>query len=147
MKPKTIGIVGGAGPLAGALLFERVLTLANRQYDCYRDSDYPEVLVISFPFSEMLTSKKDDALLTKELSQCLNHLRDQGAEVLGIACNTLHNFLDPKDDQDDLLHLPRLVANELTVEEIPLVLCTTTSRKFQMHRSFFACVYPDDVIQ
>lgn len=147
MKPKTLGIVGGAGPLAGAYLLERVLVLSNRQYGCYRDADYPQILLNSFPFSDMLTAEKDDSLLKTELSFCLDQLRSQGAEVIAIACNTLHNFLDLDQDQEDLLNLPRLLGEALRSEESPLVFCTTTSREKEMHKKFFDCTYPEPSIQ
>lgn len=147
MKPKIIGIVGGAGPLAGANLLERVFMLSNRRYGCYRDADYPQVLLNSFPFSDMLTSEKDTLLLKAELSLSLNQLRAQGAEVLAIACNTLHNFLDADQDREDLINLPRQLGEELRSEKMPLVLCTTTSRENNMHRNFFECSYPEPSIQ
>ncbi len=147
MRPKTIGIIGGAGPFAGARLFEQVLALSNRQFECYRDADYPQVLINSYPFSDMLSSNKDNALLRKELSKCLNSLRSQGAEVLAIACNTLHNFLDPNEKFEELIQLPGVLSGEFRSEEIPLVLCTTTSRQFEMHRKFFNCSYLSPEIQ
>lgn len=147
MKPKIIGIVGGAGPLAGACLLERVLILSNRRYGCYRDADYPQVLLNSFPFSDMLTSKKDNMLLKAELRLSLNQLRAQGAEVLAIACNTLHNFLDADQDREDLINLPRMLGEELCLEEMPLVLCTTTSRENNMYKKFLECSYPEPSIQ
>lgn len=147
MKPKIIGIVGGAGPFAGASLLEQVLKLSNRQYGCYRDEDYPQVLLNSFPFSDMLTSSRDNALLRGELSLSLNQLRAQGAEVLAIACNTLHNFLDESEDREDLINLPRMLGETLRSVEAPLVLCTTTSRENTLHRNFFMCSYPDPLTQ
>ena len=94
MRPKTIGIIGGAGPLAGALLLERILSLSMSLYGCYRDADFPKVVLISFPLSEMLSADVDEAQLRRELKQCLYQLRAQGASVIAIACNTLHAFLD-----------------------------------------------------
>ncbi len=80
MKPKCIGIVGGAGPLAGALLLERILSLSSQIYDCYRDADFPKVFLLSFPFSEMLT-ELDRMQLEQEVSECLQELRKNGASV------------------------------------------------------------------
>lgn len=147
MKPKIIGIVGGAGPLAGASLLERVLTLSNRQYGCYRDADYPQILLNSFPFSDMLTAEKNSALLRSELSLSLTQLRAQGAEVLAIACNTLHNFLDADQDFGDLVNLPRVLGQQFRSEEVPLVLCTTTSRESGVHKKHFECTYPELSVQ
>lgn len=143
MKPKSIGIVGGAGPLAGAFLLERILSISNKKYGCYRDSDFPKIFLISFPFSEMLSPIFDNAKICGELSECLNQLRNSGASILAIACNTLHAFLDEKDELEDLIHLPRVLAKEIPSFEKPLVLCTSTSTKFGLHKRFFPCTYPD----
>lgn len=142
MKPKSIGIVGGAGPLAGAFLLERVLSLSNKRYGCYRDSDFPKIFLINFPFSEMLSPTINTTKLRDELSTCLNQLRNNGASVLAIACNTLHAFLDEQDELDDLIHLPRVLAKEIPPLEKPLVFCTSTSTQFGLHKRFFPCTYP-----
>lgn len=143
MKPKSIGIVGGAGPLAGVFLLERILSLSNKKYGCYRDSDFPKIFLISFPFSEMLSPIVNTAKLREELSDCLNQLRNNGASVLAIACNTLHAFLDEENELDDLVHLPRVLAKVIPTSEIPLVFCTSTSTQFGLHKRFFSCTYPD----
>lgn len=142
MKPKPIGIVGGAGPLAGSLLLERVLTLSGTLYGCRKDADYPKVTLLSYPFSEMLTTTTNIPRLRSELRECLNQLRGGGASVLAIACNTLHAFLD-ESDLVGLVHLPRETAAEIPSSDVPLVLCTTTSALFSVHKEFFPCMYPD----
>lgn len=149
-KPKPIGILGGAGPLAGAFLLDRVLSLCGSIYGCYKDADFPKVWLLSFPFSEMLTPVMDAAQVRRELSSCLCELRKNGAEVIAIACNTLHAFLNDDEDQSDLIHLPRVLASEISFSEpssIPLVLCTSTSVRFGLHKRFFPCTYPDSQTQ
>lgn len=147
MKPKSIGIVGGAGPLAGVSLLERVLSLSGSAYGCYKDADFPKVFLVSFPFSEMLSPEMEVAQLRKELSGCLNQLRKNGATVLAIACNTLHAFLNENEDLTDLIHMPQALATEIQPTTLPLVLCTSTSMKFGLHKHFFPCVYPDSETQ
>ncbi|MFI5343033.1 MAG: aspartate/glutamate racemase family protein [Chlamydiales bacterium] len=147
MKPKTIGIVGGAGPLAGASLLERVLHLSGSIYGCYKDADFPKVILLSFPFSEMLSPQMDVRQLQKELNECLKQLRQNGATVLAIACNTLHAFIDETEDLTDLVHFPRALAKEIQSSEIPLIFCTSTSVKFGLHKQFFSCAYPDSQTQ
>ena len=143
MKPKCIGIIGGAGPSAGVFLLERIFSLSRQIYGCHRDADFPKVFLISFPFSEMLCPNMDTIKLQQELSECLEQLRKNGASVLAIACNTLHAFLDPKDPLDDLVHLPRTLAEKVSQSDTPLVFCTSTSVQFGLHKQFFPCTYPD----
>lgn len=143
MNPKCIGIIGGAGPLAGASLLERVLRRASSQYGCYKDADFPKVYLLSYPFSEMLTPEMDVLQLRQELKECLSQLRKSGAEVLAIACNTLHAFLDENEKDPDLIPMPAAIAAAIPAGESPLVLCTSTSRRFGLHKRTFQCVYPD----
>lgn len=147
MKPKSIGILGGAGPLAGARLLERVFSLSTRLFGCCRDQDFPKVILISFPFTEMLSPVTNSTLLQKELKSGLNLLRQNGAEILAIACNTLHAFLPENEKQPGLIELPAEAACAVPAGEVPLVLCTSTSARFQVHRRFFPCCYPDVKIQ
>jgi aspartate racemase len=147
MKPKSIGVIGGAGPLAGAFLLERIFSLSGEIYGCYRDADFPKVFLISFPFSEMLCPNMDVAKLRQEITECLKQLRKNGASVLAIACNTLHAFLDKKDELSDLVHLPRILAEKVSLYDNPLVFCTSTSVQFGLHKQFFPCIYPDEQTQ
>lgn len=147
MKPKPIGIIGGAGPLAGVSLLERVLSFSGSTYGCCKDAEFPKVVFLNFPFSEMLSPEMDSAQLRKELSECLQNLRKNGAAVLAIACNTLHAFLDETEDLSDLVHLPRVLGTEIPLTTKPLVLCTSTSVRFGLHKQFFPCDYPDSCTQ
>lgn len=147
MKPKSIGIVGGAGPLAGVYFLERLIVLSGKLYGCYRDEDFPQIFLISYPFSEMLRSERDVNKLQSQLGGCLGQLRSNGASILTIACNTLHAFLDEDEELSDLIHLPRTVGEEVSHLDPPLVLCTSTSVQFGLHRKFFPCSYPDALTQ
>lgn len=147
MKPKSIGIIGGAGPLAGAFLLEKILNLSSKIYGCYKDADFPKIFLISFPFSEMLSKNINAIKLREELNACLKQLRNNGASVLAIACNTLHAFLDESDELDDLVHLPKELAKKIPPSENPMVFCTSTSVQFGLHKRFFSCTYPDSQTQ
>lgn len=138
MKPKPIGIVGGAGPLAAISLLAQIFCLARDAYGCWKDEDFPKVIAISFPFSDMLSSGMDSKRVRSELRSCLEMLRNNGAEVIGIACNTLHTFLDPCEGSD-LLQIPSLVEEKIEANENPLILCTSTSACSNLYRG----VYPD----
>lgn len=145
MKPKPIGIIGGAGPQAGVLLLERVFTLATDLYGCHKDNSFPLVRLLSFPFTEMLEGVIDREAVSKELASCIEELKELGSSVIAIACNTLHLFL--KEDIPELVHMPKAVFETLPQGEKPLVLCTTTSAKGGLHNQFFPCRYPDAATQ
>lgn len=146
MKPKPIGIVGGAGPMAGAALLERVFALSGKRYNCFRDADYPKVTLLSYPFTEMLGPQQDVVQIQQELYSCLNSLRNSGAETIAIACNTLHAFLR-EEDADDLIILPKTPIDIMDEGEVPLVLCTGTSARFALHKRYYPCTYPEPSVQ
>jgi aspartate racemase len=148
VKPKSIGIISGAGPLAGVCLLEQIFCLARELYGCWRDEDFPKVMFVSFPFSDMLSEEMDVPQIQGELRECLKKLRDDGASVIGIACNTLHAFLG-KDEghHSDLLQLPQLAAEAIPLSAVPLVLGTSTSMRFGLYRRRFPCIYPDEDAQ
>lgn len=132
MRPKTIGVLGGAGPLAGAFLLERILRLAQTFYGCSRDGDFPKIILINFPFSDMLSASKEREKVQRELYLCLDELQKNGAEIIAIACNTLHAFLS--DKPENLIRLP-----EIAVDESALLLGSSTSAEARL----FPCRVPD----
>lgn len=148
MKPKPIGIVGGAGPLAAVSLLKQTFCFAQQMYGCWKDDDFPKVFVISFPFSDMLSQNTDCILVRNELRSCLQKLRTDGAQILAIACNTLHAFLDEEEEErEDLLQLPKIIAEEIDFDQTPLILGTSTSVRFDLYQRRYPCVYPDQKTQ
>ena len=47
---KTIGIVGGAGPIASSFLYSTILEICQKQYKANDYSDFPEIILVSYPF-------------------------------------------------------------------------------------------------
>ena len=86
MKGKTIGIIGGAGPLAGATLLQRVLTFSQSLYGCYRNSDFPKVLCL-------------EAMLKSELKLCLKELRQNIIDPLDLVAKELLKRFFKGDDR------------------------------------------------
>ncbi|MGS0897507.1 aspartate/glutamate racemase family protein [Burkholderia stagnalis] len=88
-----IGILGGMGPHAGALLVERVTALNQA---ARRDQDHPRILL----YSNSKIPNRVDAILghgpspVPEIVASLDLLARGGAEFAAIACNTAHVFLD-----------------------------------------------------
>jgi len=112
MSKSKIGIIGGAGPLASALLYRLVIE------ECYKKKkNLPEILLINFPFTRGLQSSESQQnhnILQEELSYCLDILRSNNIELAAIACNTLHFFLT-KEMQRSLkfIHLPKNTLEKL----------------------------------
>lgn len=97
---KTLGIIGGAGPEAGALLYSEIIRQLQKKYGFAADKDFPRIILLSYPFSDMLTpesSEKNRSVLQCELQEAVDLLSKVEIDVFGIACNTLHVFMNAID--------------------------------------------------
>lgn len=128
-KPK-LGIISGAGPMAGLSLCKQTITLMQK-HGAWQDQDYPQITLLSYPFSDMLNQKVDKEIIKQELLSCLNQLEPQCDHVI-IACNTLHLFL-PCRNLPKLINLVRLVKNEIPADTKPLILASETSARHNLH--------------
>lgn len=144
--PKDLVIIGGAGPHAGALVFEQIITICQQVYGCWEDCDFPYISLINFPFSDCLRTT-DFSLVKEELRSLINEeLQPSCCQYWMLACNTLHSFL-PQDLLDPrFLHMMAITREELAGVR-PLVLCTSTSCKQRIHQQFFPVDYPEDSVQ
>lgn len=88
---KTIGILGGMGPLATADLFQKIVTLT----DASRDSEHIRVYIDSNPSipdrTAAILDRGPDPLPAMEDS--LRKLEACGADCIVMPCNTAHYFL------------------------------------------------------
>jgi aspartate racemase len=141
-----IGIIGGAGPMAGLLLCQNIIQLCQKVYRCQEDSDFPYFMLLNYPFADMLKTERVSIRQTiqDQLSQCFNTFVSQGIQIGAIACNTLHAFLDVKMPLQ-IVHIIKEIERALKSKEIrqSLVLCSRTSAQNQLHQSFFDCQYPN----
>lgn len=108
---KKVGIIGGAGPLASALLYETIIRESYRQ-----GLQVPEIQLINFPFTRGLTVEEghtNENVLLEELRYCMKKLEQSGVEIGVLACNTLHLYLPllPKS-AIFFLSLPNLIVGE-----------------------------------
>ena len=110
---KTIGILGGMGPLATADLFRKITLLT----DAARDNDHIRVYIdsnarIPDRTAAILSGGKDPV---PEMASALRSLEACGASCVIMPCNTAHWFYDELCRHTDLpvLHMLRLTADSL----------------------------------
>jgi aspartate racemase len=89
-KLKTIGVLGGMGPEAGAYFFERII----RETAAERDQDHPPVIICSLP----QIPDRTEAILhggpspVPALRRGLRALRRAGADFAVVPCISAHYF-------------------------------------------------------
>ena len=148
LQPK-VGIIGGAGPMAGAQLFQKIIQICRAKYGCRNDADFPYIMLLNYPFGDMLENPHcTKTLIQQQLNDCFLQLKNNEIELAVIACNTLHEFLDSKEGVP-LVHLIEETGVSIQKRGIDktLVLCTTTSAQCKIHRKYFDCSYPENSAQ
>lgn len=110
---KTIGIIGGMGPLATYDLAEKILN--NTVAACDQDN-IPVLIDCNTRIADRTAAilhGGDDPL--PEMKKSAERLEKAGADVLIMACNTAHYFYDSvcEDISIPVLHMPRLTARLL----------------------------------
>lgn len=111
MGEKRLGVLGGMGPQATQVFYQRVLD----RTDAERDQDHLSALI----FSDTQIPDRTDAILhgrgdevRDRLIRDAKLLEDCGCTVLAIPCNTSHYFADQIQAalSIPLLHMPRLAV-------------------------------------
>lgn len=88
---KTIGILGGMGPMASANFLNKFLIHCQEKYKAVQDSDYPSMILNSLSmdgFNE--TGIQNESLVAQQLIAGIHQLEAAGAEAIVIPCNTVH---------------------------------------------------------
>lgn len=140
MKSSRIGIIGGAGPMAGLQLVQKIIQICQKDYGCQNDADFPYIMLLSYPFADMLQGSHNSQLVKSQLADCFDILAKQELTISAIACNTLHAFL-PTKEPVNFINMIDTTSRKLKDVKRSLVLCTSTSAKAQIHARKFACLY------
>lgn len=123
---KKIGIIGGAGPEAGALLFNNIIN-EYQENGAWEDHDFPQIILFSVPFSPMIESNENQEKIVKELQSAINYIKSH-SEVIAIACNTLHSFISAIEFSPlSFIDLIETVATDIKQKNISKVLFLGTS--------------------
>jgi aspartate racemase len=88
---KTIGILGGLGPIASAQLYLEILKLCQKEHQAVQDCDYPKIIIVSLPLPDFDEHGSTDSPQTQALVEAaLKTLEAAGADFIAMACNTIH---------------------------------------------------------
>ena len=109
---KTIGILGGMGPLATADLFRKIVVMTRAD----SDNDHIRIFIdnnaaIPDRTAAILRGGKDP---TEEMASALRNLEKCGADCVIVPCNTAHYFIPRLQEMTDI---PILNMLEITARE------------------------------
>ena len=154
MDKKTIGIIGGMGPMATADLFAKIINLT----DAKKDSEHIHILIDNNPQIPDRTSAilhgTDSPL--PHLINSANRLKEAGADFLIIPCITSHGFYDELVANVDIpiLNIVEETAKYLESNSIKkaVLLATDGTRHTNVFGKIFKkfdieLLYPSDAVQ
>ena len=113
-----IGILGGMGPQASAKLVELIIAQTPNFVSSPIDSDFPEIIHLSVPVPNFISSKKNMEKAKQILLKRTKLLELSGSTVNGIACNTAHLLLPELQASTSVqfLSIPKLVSERISKE-------------------------------
>lgn len=136
---KSIGIVGGAGPMASAFLYTSILRICQQEYQANDYADFPEILLVSFPFT-----RGDKKKLSIEIAQCFSKLSNAGASLFCIASHSFHGFLPalPKRGFVSLVAESVKETRRLNISRVLILASEPTIRLGLYEQPGVLCLYP-----
>ncbi|HEY5259595.1 MAG TPA: aspartate/glutamate racemase family protein [Rhabdochlamydiaceae bacterium] len=136
---KTIGIVGGAGPIASSFLYSTILEICQKQYKANDYSDFPEIILISYPFT-----RGDQEKIREQIACCLSKLQNAGASLTCIASHSFHGFLPelPKEGFVNLVNEALKEADRQAISKALILAAPLTIELMLYERSGLQCIYP-----
>jgi aspartate racemase len=112
---RTIGILGGMGPVSSAHFYSEILTVCQRQFGAIEEWDFPAMILYSLPVIESTNEGFDDrAVAVAALVPAVKILEKAGADFIVIPCNTAHYFLE---ELRSAVKIPILSMVECVMEE------------------------------
>lgn len=90
---KPIGIIGGMGPEASALLYTMLVDMAVKEFDAKHNDEFPNIVLHSLPVPDFISDEKQRRQALKMLKQSVRYLNTYSLSSIAIACNTAHILL------------------------------------------------------
>ncbi len=113
MKWKKIGLISGAGPLAAADIYSKLITECNL-LGATLDEEYPEIILYNSP--HLNVSEEGNVASTeqtkKALKKAVEVLEREKVEIYGIGCNSIHAFIP--ETKMKLVGIPEAVAQQVS---------------------------------
>lgn len=139
---KTIGILGGMGPGASSVLYQKIIKYSQDQYQAVQDTDYPPIILYSLPlagFDE--TGIADPILVKKQLIHGVKILERAGVDFIVIACNTVHLFIAEMNENVSIpiysiVELALVAAQQAGYGKVGL-LSSETTRNLNVYKKIF----------
>jgi aspartate racemase len=132
-----IGIVSGLGPLAGSDVLAKALEHAAWAHGCVEDADYPDFVVLSHGIDTFDATHAVGERFVAALVEVVQELDLHHPDVIGVACNTAHLYLDVirRNTKAEVVNLIEQVASSAAALNWRyLLLSSSTTRRTGLYR-------------
>lgn len=139
MRPPKIGIVSGIGPLAGSDVLAKTFKNAAKLYGAKEDHEYPDLILLNHGINGIDNTGALSDSFEKEIVSMVQQLESAGCNIIGIACNTAHLYLDKIETKPEtkLINLIDEVSVSAKAKGLKyLLLTSSTSRQHQLYQSY-----------
>lgn len=115
-KEKTLGVLGGLGPMATAYFLELIVSMT----DAATDQEHPKIIIMNVPTipdrTAFILGKSKESPL-EPMAALGRQMKEMGAEVLATPCITAHYFHAPLQEQIGLPLIHGIEAVAKTLKE------------------------------
>jgi aspartate racemase len=131
IKGSKIGIVSGVGPLAGSDVLAKTFNNAAEIYGAIEDCEYPDLILLNHGIDGIDNTASLNDKFETEIAEMVISLEQQGCNIIGIACNTAHLYLDKikTKEQTKLINLIDTVSKVASVADKKYLLLTSSASK------------------
>lgn len=102
MANHILGILGGMGPQASAKFYQTLIDICLHDYKIERNGDFPHILLDNIPVPDLVRSKKDEEFTSNMVADEALRLKNAGATMLAMPCNTMHLYADMIEEKSGL---------------------------------------------
>lgn len=119
MKNKMIGIIGGVGPQATQILYQKMIQLSQKKYNAEHNSDFPRIIIDSVPIPDFISNTESMGIAEKMLNRSVENLLKINVDVVAIGSNTVHLLFDKlaKDQPNKFVSMIDSVVQKIMMEK------------------------------
>lgn len=92
-KYKTIGIIGGQGPVSTADFYMRIVKYYQDNFGARYVRDFPPMIIFSVPTPDLVESVEDEKMTFALIADATKKLERDGSDFIIIACNSLQYLI------------------------------------------------------
>lgn len=135
---KTIGLIGGMGPLASSYFYDLLIKKSERNFGAKNNDDYPRIIIDSLPVLDFISDTKNLDTARGMLIDSIKKMNSFGVSCVAMVCNTAHVLYKDLQKQSatefvSMIDLTAERAKKLNFKKVG-VLASPTTLKSKLYK-------------